>query len=407
MDTRGAYPKTSVPPLAIGRVIAHEVRLGPGGEPETDANGNPIPTGLLRIEILDTAEVREKVPYIMPGAGNSTFIGSPPEVGAMCVIGWRSQNRPVVIGFLPPGLDNLSEGRQVAPTLEPGEVLIQGSKTDLSSDGEVRVFPGPRLWFDRLGRIILESSEYTLTAGYLLTDEYTTVPDPLTDPVTDAPVLFRERVGQVERRVDMQSSEVRQIPGDLIEHVGGDRISEIRKRFVVTASEGVQIRDQKGNGLVVGETDDTEVYGNATATLRSGGQALIKSRGDTAIVAAGGVRIGATEQLSMLAVDGIEMLAVKGSIKIQSPLTVSIGSMFGVEIASTSVALGTISALAQNPFVTGIGLNALLTQIIAILRPMNAGLLGGPNPLIASLIETLQATVTTGAHLSKTVKGAV
>jgi hypothetical protein len=404
--------------LSTGKVVAHEVRMGPDNEPETDRNGNVIPTGLLRIELLDKAETREHVPYCLPTAGNSSFMGSLPEIGTLCIVGWRAQHRPVILGFLPFGLDNTSEARQTVPTLEPGEVLLQGSKTDLSADGTPNVFPGPRLWFDRVGRVRLDATDYSLLIGYMLDNEYSLDRQYLNDPVTDQPVLLRERVGTVERRVDRSGNEVRMVGLDSIVKTAGNAVTETGGAFRVTAKDGISIQDAKRNGVFVGETDDVTVQAKATAKMTSGGTTEVEAAGDLLLNALGQIAAMSGDNLVLIGgkavqlksvLGAIELQALAGGIKMLTPFTIDMLSVTGdVVIAAPlgKVAVGVpLPLLAVNPFVMGIGMDVLLGLIAAALTAMVPGLVPTAQASATAAIAALTTAISSQLHKSKTVFG--
>lgn len=382
--------------LAEARVVAHEVRIGADDQPETDKNGNQIPTGLLRIELLDRGEIREHVPYCLPTAGNSSFIGSMPEVGSLCLVGWRAENRPVIIGFLPYGLDNVAAERGTMPTLEPGEVVLQGSKTALGSNKKTQMFAGPRLWFDRHGRIKVDTTDYSMLAGYMLDDEYGPDPQLVEDPEIAEPVLFRERIGTTERRVTQGGSTVTFLSGSSFERVGGDKSVNVGGDFVLQAKNSVSLQDQKQNGLLVTPDDTAQLQANAKARLSSKGNVELDAHGNIPINALGEVSIIAGTGFNVMSVAGLT-LGSGGSMSLTSALSMALKSLLGVDITAGGdislktpvgdielavlggkVALGIPSALALDPFVLSVELQTFLALMLTNVLAAIGGLT--PNP---------------------------
>lgn len=398
--------------LAEAKVVAHEVRIGADGQPVLDQNGNVVPTGLLRIELLDRNEIREHVPYGLPMAGNSTYMGGLPEVGTICIVGWRAKNRPVILCFLPFGLDNVSEERGTVPTLEPGELLLQGSKTDLTDDKEKQIFAGPRLWFDRHGRIKLETTDYSLLAGYVLNGEFGTDPQLVEDPETNDPILFRERIGTTERRVSQNGSEVKITPGDRHERIGGNYYLEVGGDLIQTLRSGILLQDKKRNGLLITPDDTAQLQGNAKARVKSGGNVELEAHGNIAGTALGeigytagtsfnllaGGSIGMRSAspiggLSLSAINAIDLTAVKG-MNLNALLFSLLAA--STEIRSAEIKIGPPIVPLVNPFVMGIELAAFMTALLSALVALSASVL--PNPTGAAGLST--AATTFGTLLS-------
>lgn len=237
--------------LALAKVESYDFVTDPlTNTPVTDDANNPIPTGLLNITMLDSAIPRKKVPFVIPVAGNSVFMGGLPELGVMCVVGWRAQNQPIIIGFMPYGVDQMVRTRRTVPNLKEGEILLQSSSRDLDDDKNQNFFRGARVWLDRYGRVKIDTTGYELIVGYVLADEFKSTVAFMADPVTKQPVFLREKMnGGVERRVDDKGNEVRVYGGTAYTRTSQNVDVQAEGQILHTAFQGQQYRDRAGNML--------------------------------------------------------------------------------------------------------------------------------------------------------------
>lgn len=203
--------------LILGKVISYDYRITGEGIVEKDERGNAVPTGLLSVELLDRGGTRDKVPYIISSSGNGNFFGGLPELGSLCVVGFRSQNIPVILGFLPHGLDVLFKERRVIGNLHPGESIAQGSAQVIDNDGRQQFLPGGSIKWDMYGRLIITAFNYELVLGGLLSNEYTKDVATVRDPFTGNLITVREKAanGAYARSMTDKGDEVNQLLGKL------------------------------------------------------------------------------------------------------------------------------------------------------------------------------------------------
>lgn len=235
--------------LYLARVDGYGSTFNDGGDETQDSAGGFIPNGLLDITLMNRGGSRTGVPFILP-AGNSTFVGSLPEIGSTCIVGFDGQQQPLILGFMPPGLGNLIGSRGVIPNLNPGEVLLQSSTSDTDADGNDQQFVGAAVRLDNYGRIIVTCEDYKLTIGFLLSNENTPDVSSLNDPVNGEPIFLQETLpGGTQRRVGAGGSTVWQYGKDKAERIGGDVDTRVEGQLVVIAREGQFYQDKRGNSF--------------------------------------------------------------------------------------------------------------------------------------------------------------
>lgn len=250
--------------LLLARVESYDILLDEMGTPKLDEQGNTVPTGLLNVSLLDKGGSRQKVPYVVAAGGNSMFLGGPPELGSLCIVGFRQSNDPVIIGFLPPSIHGLVSDRQTLPNLVPGEVFLQSSSKDVDTNGNVNFFRNARVWLDRYGRVRIEAQDYEFITGYILGNEFSPTVSRLKDPVTGNPIFMRERVGiGVERRVDDQGNAVFAFNKDEFTQVEGNKHTTVKGMDSRVANAGLSYTDGRGNGVVVTPDGILQAVANA------------------------------------------------------------------------------------------------------------------------------------------------
>jgi len=376
------------------------------GELQLDGFGNPIPSGLLNIILLESVASRDKIPYVMPVTGNSMYMGGLPEIGSLCVVGFRQQDQPIIIGFLPFGIDHMVRQRQTIPNLEEGELLLQSSKHEVDDAQDPNFFTGARVWLDRYGRIRIELQDYELITGYLLSNEFTPEVTFVDDPVTGESVFLREKiVGGVERRVDDSGNEVRTYGGTTHVFAGGDIRQTAENKVDIKALKGTLIRDDRGNKFEITEdgtikietpsgaleqftqgTHKTTVGGQQTMTVmesifRTIGGGVTDIIQEDLLTEVGGDKtdtIGGdvTEKLT----DGKKTIIAKQAITLETT------DQFG------PLKLGSVDS--NQPVVLGNILSAALSQLVSILQTppgIGFGNLGGPVPLNPDIVTLLKA----------------
>jgi len=291
--------------LLLARIVAYDYVVDDDGVQQLDENNNPIPTGMFQIQLLDRSATFVHVPVIHSTAGNSAFVGSLPEIDAVCIVGFREGNTAAILGFVPLDMGGLNTLRGEVPTLQPGEVLFQGSDTyngqpvnDTPELGPTdipspQMFSTARIFLDRYGRIVIQARSYECIYGPMLVDDYTPNISFIKDPVTGFPIMFRERFaeGKVEYRVDSQGNSVQYYKGDLTLIVDGALNFQVKSMNLGGAS-GQGFQDNQGNRIAIesGSTDTQagdvtvdSVQGNATVS--AGANARIHSGGNIEMVA--------------------------------------------------------------------------------------------------------------------------
>jgi hypothetical protein len=239
--------------LQMAKVIAYDYQVDQQGSFILDKRGNRIPTGLLTVQFLDRDGGRPKVPFQML-MGNTMAMGGLPEIGMYCIVGFRQQNVPVIVGFLPPGVANVAHGRQTVPNMIAGEVIMQSSISDSDVDGNDQFFKGATVFLDRYGRYTIDCEGYSLIVGYLLSDEYTADVSWVNDPITGSPIYLREKMpAGTERRVDDQGNAVWTVGRNKYERVGGDVDIQVAGALIQLAKTGQKFTDDKGNYIQLSE----------------------------------------------------------------------------------------------------------------------------------------------------------
>jgi len=259
------------------------------GELIVDENNNRIPSGLLNIRLLESNAPRKDVPYVMPMTGNAAYMGGLPEIGSYCVVGFRQQNQPIIIGFLPFGIDNMVRQRRTIPNLEEGEVYLQASNRTVDIDNTPNFFRGARVWLDRYGRIRIDTTDYDLTIGYILSDEFEPNVQMLFDEVTGENVFLRETLpGGTIRRADDKGNIINQSGGSTYEITGQDKIVNADSRIEHVALQGQIYRDASGNKFEITEegsvliespSGNVEIFAQGSHTVSVSGhlrQSIIK-----------------------------------------------------------------------------------------------------------------------------------
>lgn len=317
---RGAFGEFGSP--MVGRVTGYDYELDELGVLQLDENRNPKPTGLLEIELLDRPGTRTKVPYVLPMAGNTMFMGGLPELETLCIVEFRQQNNPVVIGFLPPGLHNLKNVRGQIQVPLPGEILIQASTSSTDNNGNANFFKGATVKLDRYGRYVVTlggvgkdkdgndtlEKRYELIVGHMLSHEYRVDNVWLTEPRTGLPVFLRESVldGQVERRVDAEGNAVNRFNKKLDEFVGGTHTEKKVGKWTVIANQGILIQDDAGNRI--------ELSPEGKVTIKTTGAMDLLANGSQ-VVAAGGNQDMQVALRRAATVGEDDLLSVAGSLK--------------------------------------------------------------------------------------------
>lgn len=394
--------------LNLGRVESYDfVKNEQTKQIVLDSNGNAIPTGLLNIVLLESSDApRTLVPFVVPLSGNTLYMGGMPEIGALCIVGWRQQNQPVIIGFMPPSIDKLTQTRQTVPNLAEGEVFIQSANRTVDVDNTPNFFRGARVYLDRYGRIQIDTQDYNLTVGYLLSDEYTSSVSFVRDPITNEPIFLREKLpGGVERRVDDKGNAVWTYGGRCVTKVGASYELDAEEANRQT-SGSVDIGDVQENKLsidgglvslqapsgslerfsegsedvVIGGNKNTSVMGELTTVIGQdkyanvAGSQLEEIAGNYKQSVAGG------ESLEQV-VDGKKIIVATTGITLETEDLAPV--KHGSESADQPAVLGTILATAIKDLLT----------ILQMAPGIGFGNLGGPVPLNPAIVTAIEAWI--------------
>lgn len=279
--------------LLLAKVTGHEFAVDEDGITRVDENGNPLPTGNLQVQLLDRAGSYTAIPQLLPMAGNSAFAGGYPEIGSLCIVGFRENTTGVIIGFLPMSFPDLNLIRGEVPNLQPGEYMIQGSDSYFGSPvndtpelGPADIpapqyFSGARVLWDKYARLVIQARDCECVYGPVLAHEYTPNIAFLKDPITGHPIIFRQKFlgGKVESRVDQDGNAVMYCAKDLHLIVEGNLDLQV-KNIDLGGITKSGFSDQQGNKIKIEEESEA----NAELGIRAGDVVLKSVRGDARVV---------------------------------------------------------------------------------------------------------------------------
>jgi len=339
--------------FCLGKVQDYSYVKNEDGTDTLDEAGNRIYTGKVMVTIGDRIGQQIEVPICFASVGNSMFAGGLPEKGAICLVGFRENNLPVIVSFLPHSLDQLFTTRQEIPNLQPGEFLIQSSDTcnqtsiednDIlgpSASAAPQYYSGARVLWDKYGRLIVKARGFECIYGPILSDEYTPNVKMVRDTLTGQVMFFRERLigGAVERRVDQQGNEVRYNAKDLHQIIDG--IFDCQAlTWNLTVRKSCRIQDRHGNLIEITDEGDVNVVSaQGNVSVRSGGSIHIESQGNIEQLAIRDIIQAAGGSLDVT-IAGNVMEVAGGNIKIQAGGALLLG---GATVALTGGLAGGIS----------------------------------------------------------------
>lgn len=396
--------------LQLCRVDSYDYVLGEDGGPAIDVNGRPIPSGLLNVTMLDNSGTREGVPFAIP-SGNSAFMGSLPELDAIGIVGWKSQLQPIIIAFLPPGLEGVTAGRGTIPALQPGEALMQASTADLTVDGREERFVGASVKLDSYGRAIVTAEGYKLTIGYMLSNEFTADTTSVLDPITGQAIYLQETLpGGVSRRVDNDGSAVWTYGKHKYERVGQNLDVQVGGAATTEVAGGQTYKDRKNNSFGL------DADGNFSANLATGGVTLDSQAGHT-FRAGGpvtrqttkGLREAVGGNMDLRVVQALTRFAALENQTVLGALNVIVGGILAQTAigAMNLTAGGAMTMIAPQVLAGGAIPLAQAPALIAVLQALIAAIQTGVNaggpvvfvglPAVSSALAGIATTITKGA----------
>lgn len=406
--------------VIVARIVGLETVLDDEtGQPLEDQDGNPVYSGQFRIELQGRSGTYDKVPCVFPAVGNSLFVGAIPEVGTRCIVMWREQDQPVIIGFIPPSLIGLVGSRRTLPNLAPGEVLLQASARDFDEAEDENFFRGARVWLDRLGRIRIEAQDYEFLVGYKLESEFGPDPKLIDDPVTGQSIFFRERILHNERRVDSDGNQFRAVAGDDVKEVGGATSHTFAGEVTIAVEQSYTVQDKRGNSFGIAADGTLQMTAAAKMVLTSNGSMDDQVAGPKTTMVQDDYQMAIGGTLSAMAIADLKLTAAK-QIKMQSFLGSSekivaggktidvLAGGFGVTVGegdidlapvSGNVNLGLGAGVTGGPAVLGDVLVAALTvlsQAVAAAGPGFTPAAGGGGPAIAAAFQAFVAVLQGG-----------
>lgn len=148
-------------------------------------------TGFVTVRVLTMEASRNRVKIGLEAGGNGLFVGGPPEIHSLVVIGWLPTGRPIIVAKTVASIADLRE-RKDLPDLQEGEYFIRSGIVTLDDDGNPVHLPGASIYLDANGRIVLQDKDKT--AEVLIGPALDSEGDPETDPQTGNPVLLRCRI---------------------------------------------------------------------------------------------------------------------------------------------------------------------------------------------------------------------
>ena len=287
-----------------------------------DGTSNTYPSGLLIVKML-TTDAQVKVPYMLPGAGKSLFVGSLPEMGSLAVMANLSGNPDVpsyiVLGFLPPPLNKMVAARKEMSRMTAGEVLIQGSANGIDD-----FWRSARMKIDEYGRLLINSGDDDLQiiVGDMLSNEYTPQVAVIKDSLTGATVIYKMAYGDNDTTVTRDGTLIQRW-ARVLQQLGGDWLTVLKGKFVVTSGQQIRLAVQGNDANYINIDPATGISMKAISkfTVDAGGRIdiscsdaiALSSFLDMVLMAGGGMQLKVVKDLLMTAA-GIQMNATTGNI---------------------------------------------------------------------------------------------
>lgn len=336
----------------IGEVIGLDMIR----EDFNDGTSNLYPSGLLIVKMIAT-DVQVKVPYLVPSAGKSLFVGSMPEIGSLAVMANMSGDPQaasyVVLGFLPPPLNKMVAARKEMSRMTPGEVLIQGS-----ANGVDDFWRSARIKVDEYGRLLISSGDDDLqiVVGDMLSNEYTPQVTVIKDSLTGATVIYKMSYGDNDTTVTRDGTLIQRW-ARVLQQMAGDWLTVLKGRFIVTSGQQIRfaVQGEDANYINIDPATGISVKAISKFIVDAGGRMDISCSDavalsaflDMVLMAGGNMQLKVVRDLLMTAAN-IQMNAATGDIVLTiSPSgTIKIGG----EMASQSIirAEAFLTALAQS-----------------------------------------------------------
>lgn len=330
------------------------VGLDMSRENYNDGTSSMYPTGLVIVRLFKTgADI--KVPYLMPSAGKSQFVGSLPESGAITLLantGRSDSPSYVVVGFLPVPISKMVAVRKEMSRMTAGETVIQGS---VNGGGDF--WRAARTKWDEYGRFIITSGDDDLQiiVGDALSNEYTPNVAITKDAITGSTIIYKMTMKGSATTITRDGSMVQEW-NRILQQIGGDWLTVLKGKFVVSSGDQIKLsaRGEDANYLVIDGTGITmgtigkfilETTGKVDIT--SGDRVIIASMLDMAYMAGGNLQLKAAKDLLLTCSGNLEV-SIPGTDPTVGKITMTANNSVSLLSLAGIVYLKAISATPQS-----------------------------------------------------------
>ncbi len=313
-------------------------------EQYSDGTSSMYPSGLLVIRLMSSG-TDIKVPYLVPSAGKSQFVGSLPELGAiglLCNIGTEESATYIVMGFMPVPICKMVAVRKEMSRMTPGETVMQAS-----ANGGDDFWRGARTKWDEYGRFIVTSGDEDLQiiVGDALSNEYTPNVAMVKDAITGATVIYRMKMKDCSTTVTRDGSLVEQW-NRILQQIAGDWLTVLKGKFVVSSGDQIRLSARgedanylsiSGSGIMMGSIGSLIAEVGGRVDISSSDAIILSSLLDMAYMAGGNLQLKAAKDLLLTCSGSISGVAPKGDVSFTAGKTASL-------LAATTVFLQSAAA---------------------------------------------------------------
>jgi len=313
-------------------------------EQYSDGTSSMYPSGLLVIRLMSSG-TDIKVPYLVPSAGKSQFVGSLPELGAiglLCNIGTEESATYIVMGFMPVPICKMVAVRKEMSRMTPGETVMQAS-----ANGGDDFWRGARTKWDEYGRFIVTSGDEDLQiiVGDALSNEYTPNVAMVKDAITGATVIYRMKMKDSSTTVTRDGSLVEQW-NRILQQIAGDWLTVLKGKFVVSSGDQIRLSARgedanylsiSGSGIRMGSIGSLIAEVGGRVDISSSDAIILSSLLDMAYMAGGNLQLKAAKDLLLTCSGSISGVAPKGDVSFTAGKTASL-------LAATTVFLQSAAA---------------------------------------------------------------